>query len=181
MLSGPWLGRIRLALQQHRFDRAIGLLESALSIVLVRLLLSVNFHVLQALVQHRQGHTRLALRTLQRACEAARVGGCSRALLEDGAMLDQAPGVEMDRAMLLPVTSVHKALALALTLTPDSAPILRMHQCVAVLRRSLQIALACEPWRSLLCVNLPRTMPPTGLSTAGSACLRLNGSIVHAA
>lgn len=155
MLSGPWLGRIRLALQQHRFDRATGLLESALSIVLVRLLLSVNFHVLQALVQHRQGHTRLALRTLQRACEAARVGGWSRALLEEGAMLDQAPGVEMDRAMLLPVTSVHKALAL----TPDSAPILRMHQCVAALRRSLQIALACEPWRSLRCINLPRTMP----------------------
>jgi hypothetical protein len=37
-------------------------------------------------------------------------------------MLDQVPGVEMDCAVLLPVTSVHRALALTL----DSAPILRM-------------------------------------------------------
>ncbi|MFM0038653.1 hypothetical protein [Paraburkholderia strydomiana] len=122
MLGGPWLGRIRLALQRHRLDRVTGLLEPALSIVPVRLLLSVKLHVLQALVQHWQGHTRLALRTLQRACEAARVGGCSQALLEEGAMLDQVPGVEMDCAVLLPVTSVHRALALTL----DSAPILRM-------------------------------------------------------
>jgi hypothetical protein len=121
MLGGPWLGRIRLALQRHRLDRVTGLLEPALSIVPVRLLLSVKLHVLQALVQHWQGHTRLALRTLQRACEAARVGGCSQALLEEGAMLDQVPGVEMDCAVLLPVTSVHRALALTL----DSAPILR--------------------------------------------------------
>lgn len=156
MLGGPWLGRIRLALQRHRLDRVTGLLEPALSIVPVRLLLSVKLHVLQALVQHWQGHTRLALRTLQRACEAARVGGCSQALLEEGAMLDQVPGVEMDCAVLLPATSVHKALAP----TPDSVPVLCMPQCVAALRRSLQIALACEPWRSLLFNNLPRTMPP---------------------
>lgn len=132
MLSAPWLCRIQLALQQHRLDRATDLLESALAIAPVRPLLSVEHHVLQALVQHRQGHSRLALRTLQRARETARVGGCYRALLDEGAMLDQVPGVEMNCA----------------------AP-----QCVAALRWSLWIALACEPWISLLRNNLPRIMP----------------------
>lgn len=45
MLSAPWLGRIQLALQQHRLDRAADLLESALAIVSVRPLLSGKLHV----------------------------------------------------------------------------------------------------------------------------------------
>lgn len=101
-LSGPLLGRIRLALQQCRLDRAADLLKSALAIVPVRPLLSVKLNVLQALVQHRQGQTRLALRTFQHACETARSGGCYRALLDEGAelavMLDPVTGSEVDRA-----------------------------------------------------------------------------------
>ncbi|MCR5893178.1 LuxR family transcriptional regulator [Burkholderia sp. HAN2018] len=108
LLSGPLLGRIRLALQQQRLDRAAELLKAALGIVPARPLLSVKLQVLQALVQHRQGHTRLALRTLQSAQDAARAGGCTRALLDEGgelaAMLD---GTE--RAEPLPKANVQKA------------------------------------------------------------------------
>nr|WP_246327213.1 LuxR C-terminal-related transcriptional regulator [Burkholderia guangdongensis] len=106
MLSGPLLGRIRLALHQRRLDRAAELLKAASSIMPVRPLLSVKLDVLHALVQHRQGQTRLALRTLARACETARAGGCHRALLDEGAelvaLLDQVPDAAADRAVPAP-------------------------------------------------------------------------------
>jgi LuxR family maltose regulon positive regulatory protein len=94
MLSAPWLGRIQLALQHHRLDQATDLLELGLATVPVRPRLSVKLRVLQTLVQHRQGHSRRALRTLQRARETARAGGRHGALLDEGATLDQVPGVE---------------------------------------------------------------------------------------
>ncbi|MBY4791630.1 LuxR C-terminal-related transcriptional regulator [Burkholderia multivorans] len=115
MLSGPLLGHIRLALQQQQLERAADLVESALAIVPVRPLLSVKLQVLQALVQHRQGQTRLALRTLQRVCEAVRAGGCRRALLDEGAeliaMLDDVQATEAARgaAAPAPVSGVQKA------------------------------------------------------------------------
>ncbi|CAB3961091.1 MULTISPECIES: LuxR C-terminal-related transcriptional regulator [Burkholderia] len=99
MLSGRLLGRIRLALFRQQLDRACELLKAALAITPARPLLSVKLHVLQALVQHRQGHTRLALRTLQGVRETANAGGCRRALLDEGAelvaLLDQSPDAEM--------------------------------------------------------------------------------------
>ena len=99
MLSGRLLGRIRLALFRQQLDRAGELLKAALAITPARPLLSVKLHVLQALLQHRQGHTRLALRTLQGLRQTASAGGCRRALLDEGAelvaLLDQAPDAEM--------------------------------------------------------------------------------------
>jgi hypothetical protein len=71
----------------------------------------------QALVQHRQRHSRLGLPKLQRARETACAGRCYRALLDEGGILDQVPGVEKHCAV---------------------------PQCVAALRWSLWIALACE-------------------------------------
>ncbi|RQS71634.1 LuxR family transcriptional regulator [Burkholderia sp. Bp8963] len=113
MLSGALLGRIRLALLQHRPERAAELLKTALAIVPARPLLTVKLQVLQALVQHRQGQTRLALRTLQRVGDAARAGGCRRALLDEGAelvaMLDSMPDAETDRVHSISRPGVQKA------------------------------------------------------------------------
>ncbi|MGU7779059.1 LuxR C-terminal-related transcriptional regulator [Burkholderia sp. PU8-34] len=110
MLSGPLLGRIRLALLQHRLDRASELLKAAMSVAAARPLLSIKLHVLHALVQHRQGQTRLALRTLQQARDAARAGGCTRALLDEGAelaaMLDPLPASGEGRPVAHPAPSM---------------------------------------------------------------------------
>lgn len=113
LLSGPLLGRIRLALHRHQLDRAGELLKAALAITPTRPLLSVKLHVLQALVQHRQGHTRLALRTLQGVQEMARAGGCRRALLDEGAelvaLLDQVPDAERQHTTQTSGQGLHTA------------------------------------------------------------------------
>lgn len=130
MLSGALLGRIRLALLQQRLDRATDLLESALAIVPVRPLLSVKLHVLQALVQHRQGQTRLALRTLRKVCEIADAGRCRRALLDEGAelntLLEQFPGIETDRSVPPPLPGVRAAATWSGALSPRESEILRL-------------------------------------------------------
>lgn len=75
MLSGPLLGRIRLAMHQHRLERAADLTKAALSIAPARPLLTLKLQVLNALVHYRQGYTRLALRLLKGASDVARAGG----------------------------------------------------------------------------------------------------------
>lgn len=104
MLSGPLLGRIRLALLQHRPERAAELVKAALSLEPARPLLTVKLQVLNALVHHRQGHQRLALRLMRDAAAAAHAGGCRRALFDEGAelatMLDEVPRAQTPGAPL---------------------------------------------------------------------------------
>lgn len=113
MLSGALLGRIRLALHQHRLERAADLVKEALSIAPARPLLTVKLQVLNALVHHRQGHTRLARRLLQTASDAAHAGGCRRALFDEGAelvpLLDEAPRAEIAGTVTTSARGVREA------------------------------------------------------------------------
>ncbi|WP_231907962.1 LuxR C-terminal-related transcriptional regulator [Cupriavidus sp. USMAHM13] len=85
LLSGPVLGRIRLALYQRHLSQAAGLLEAAQAMAPARPLLSLKLSVLQAQLLHYQGQPRQAGRLLLQARETARAGGCLRALLDEGA------------------------------------------------------------------------------------------------